>query len=57
MGITRYNLPNTKFTRQHPLGQYIADFYCHQHKLVIEVDGSIHHLPEVILNDLENRHS
>jgi cyclase len=36
-----------KFRRQHPLGIYIADFYCHALKLVIEVDGSIHHLDEV----------
>ena len=40
-----------KFRRQHPLGIYIADFYCHQHKLIIELDGSIHNLPEVALND------
>lgn len=32
-----------KFRRQHPLKDYIADFYCHQLKLVIEVDGSIHY--------------
>jgi cyclase len=44
-----------KFRRQHPLGQYIADFYCHQHKLVIEVDGGIHSLPEIALNDLERQ--
>ncbi len=31
-----------KFRRQHPIGLYIADFYCHQVKLIIEVDGSIH---------------
>jgi len=48
--------PNTKFRRQHPLGQYIADFYCHKHKLVIEVDGSIHNLPEVIQNDFEKQY-
>lgn len=41
-----------KFRRQHPLGIYIADFYCHQHKLVIELDGSIHHLPEIAQNDI-----
>lgn len=41
-----------KFRRQHPLGIYIADFYCHQHKLVIELDGSIHKLPDVIQNDI-----
>lgn len=31
-----------KFRRQHPIGIYIADFYCHKLKLVIEVDGSVH---------------
>jgi len=35
-----------KFRRQHPISRYIADFYCHQLKLVIEIDGSIHQLPE-----------
>jgi cyclase len=43
-----------KFRRQHPLGIYIADFYCHQHQLVIELDGSIHDLPEIIANDIES---
>lgn len=46
---------NSKFRRQHALGGYIADFYCHQHKLVIEIDGSIHNLPEIIKNDLEKQ--
>ncbi len=40
-----------KFRRQHPLGIYIADFYCHKLKLVIEVDGSIHDNEEIKLND------
>jgi len=31
-----------KFRRQHPTGIYIVDFYCHELKLVIEVDGKIH---------------
>ena len=31
-----------KFRRQHPLGWYIADFYCAAAKLVIEVDGQSH---------------
>lgn len=31
-----------RFRRQHPLMNYIADFYCHALKLVIEVDGGIH---------------
>ena len=31
-----------KFRRQHPLSIYIADFYCHALKLVIEIDGGYH---------------
>jgi very-short-patch-repair endonuclease len=31
-----------KFTRQKPLGHYIADFYCASRQLVIEVDGDSH---------------
>jgi very-short-patch-repair endonuclease len=30
------------FRRQHPIDIFIADFYCHKLKLVIEVDGEIH---------------
>jgi very-short-patch-repair endonuclease len=33
---------NHKFRRQHPISNYIVDFYCHEAKLVIEVDGGIH---------------
>ncbi|MBM3435901.1 MAG: endonuclease domain-containing protein [Bacteroidetes bacterium] len=36
-----------KFRRQHPVSHFIADFYCHEKKLVIEIDGGIHNLPEV----------
>ena len=31
-----------KFRRQHPIKFYIADFYCHAARLVIEVDGPVH---------------
>jgi len=40
-----------KFRRQHPIDRFIVDFYCHKHKLVIELDGSVHDLPEVAEND------
>ena len=33
---------NTKFRKQHPINIFIVDFYCHEFKLVIEVDGDIH---------------
>ena len=31
-----------RFKSQHPIDIFIADFYCHKHKLVIELDGVIH---------------
>ncbi|HYV93015.1 MAG TPA: endonuclease domain-containing protein [Chitinophagales bacterium] len=31
-----------RFRRQHPLNIFIADFYCHKLKLIIELDGGIH---------------
>ncbi|NWF49869.1 MAG: DUF559 domain-containing protein, partial [Ignavibacteriaceae bacterium] len=39
-------LENYKFRRQHIIGKYIADFACIPQKLVIEIDGLIHQLPE-----------
>ena len=43
--------PEYKFRRQHPISIYIADFYCHKLKLVIEIDGSIHDSEEAKLAD------
>jgi very-short-patch-repair endonuclease len=31
-----------KFRRQVPIGPYIADFVCHERKLIVELDGSQH---------------
>lgn len=42
-----------KFRRQHPLKYFIADFYCHEALLVLEVDGSIHTLEEIKQYDKE----
>ena len=35
-----------KFRRQHPIGDYIADFLCLTEKIVIEVDGEYHNDPQ-----------
>ena len=35
-------LEGLKFRRQHPVNIYIADFYCHKFKLIIELDGDYH---------------
>jgi very-short-patch-repair endonuclease len=31
-----------KFRRQHPIGYFVADFYCHEIKLIIELEGRVH---------------
>ena len=36
------NKLGVRFRAQHPLSLYIVDFYCHQAKLVIEIDGDVH---------------
>lgn len=43
----RAGINGFKFRRQHSIGLYIADFYCHKVKLVVEVDGSIHKQDEI----------
>ena len=45
--LRKKQLLGYKFRRQHPIDIFIADFYCHKAKLVIELDGSIHNLPEI----------
>ncbi|MFH1429352.1 MAG: endonuclease domain-containing protein [Candidatus Margulisiibacteriota bacterium] len=46
-------LNGLSFRRQHPINRFIADFYCHKLKLVIEVDGSAHNIEEVRVYDKE----
>ena len=36
------NQLGVRIRRQHPVWKFIADFYCHELKLVIEIDGGIH---------------
>ena len=42
---------SVSFRRQRVIGYYIADFYCHEAKLVIELDGSLHYEAEGIAYD------
>ena len=35
-----------RFLRQYVIGNYIVDFYCPKLKLIIEIDGEQHYLPE-----------
>ena len=47
-------LNNLKFRRQHPVNKFIADFFCAEKELIIEVDGGIHNDPDAKEHD-ENR--
>ena len=40
--IRNRRLLGFKFRRQHQFGDYVADFYCHEARLVIECDGPVH---------------
>lgn len=44
--LRKKQIQGKKFRRQHPVSRYIVDFYCHQLKLAIEVDGGIHNKTE-----------
>ncbi|PIR75685.1 MAG: hypothetical protein CO030_00100 [Candidatus Magasanikbacteria bacterium CG_4_9_14_0_2_um_filter_42_11] len=52
--LRRRSFMNLKFLRQHPILHlqkqqvhfFIADFCCHEYKLIIEVDGDIHNKEE-----------
>jgi very-short-patch-repair endonuclease len=43
---------DVKFRRQHPAGIYILDFYCHECRLAVEIDGEIHDIADIHENDL-----
>lgn len=44
-------LQGLKFLRQHPIGPSIVDFYCHEKRLAVEIDGPIHNEPDVVERD------
>jgi very-short-patch-repair endonuclease len=49
--LEKNNFENLRFRRQHPIGKFIVDFYCHELMLVIELDGGIHNRLEVAERD------
>ncbi len=40
--LSHKQIAGVRFRCQHPIDIFIADFYCHKAKLVIELDGEIH---------------
>ncbi len=55
--IRNRRLNGLKFRRQHPIDKFVADFYCHELKFAVELDGDIHELESVKQKDnyKENR--
>lgn len=47
-------LASFKFTRQKPLDNFIADFYCASLGLVIEIDGEIHNFQKARDKERDN---
>lgn len=50
-GLRNRNLGGYKFVRQAPLGPFVVDFLCREHRLVVEVDGATHSEPHEIAAD------
>ena len=44
--IRNRQLKGKKFRRQHAFSEYVLDFYCHECKLAVELDGGIHQRKE-----------
>lgn len=40
-----------KFRRQQEFGPYVLDFYCHEIKLAIEIDGDVHAYKNQVVHD------
>jgi 5-methyltetrahydrofolate--homocysteine methyltransferase len=51
--LSNKKLNGYKFRRQHIIGNYITDFICLKTNLIVEVDGSVHQLPENKISDKE----
>lgn len=47
VSLRNRKLMGYKFRRQHAIGKYIVDFYCHEKLLVIELDGGVHEYPDI----------
>lgn len=53
--IRNRRIHGAKFRRQHAIEGFIVDFVCITHRLVIEVDGSIHDDPEQQAYDIQRQ--
>ena len=51
--LSKNQMNGYRFKRQHPIRNYIADFYCHKATLLVEVDGGIHETEKQMERDRE----
>jgi very-short-patch-repair endonuclease len=51
--LSKRQMRGYQFLRQRSIGNFIADFFCKELKLVIEVDGITHHWEETIDKDIQ----
>ena len=51
--LRSHRLAGLKFRRQHPYGRFVLDFFCVEHSLAVELDGSIHAEPAQAARDAE----
>ena len=40
--LRSHQMKGYKFRRQVPIGRYVADFVCHEARLIVEIDGGQH---------------
>lgn len=49
--LSKRQLMGYKFKRERPIRNYIADFFCADLKLIIEIDGASHDSDKAIIKD------
>jgi len=54
--LRRKQLAGFRFRRQAPIGPYIADFFCPEAKLIVELDGAPHTDEEQAYRDAARTH-
>lgn len=44
--LRRKKIKGLRFRRQHQISRFVVDFYCHEKRFVIELDGEVHNSNE-----------
>jgi very-short-patch-repair endonuclease len=46
--LSSRKLEGRRFTRQHSISKYVVDFYCAAERLIVELDGENHNIPQAM---------